>query len=64
MDKVDVMYRLQWGRGCVATEIQSLAKNRGKQFSLQWGRGCVATEIGPPGEFCEKFTGFNGAVAV
>jgi len=24
MDKVDVLYQLQWGRGCVATEIYDM----------------------------------------
>ena len=38
---------LQWGRGCVATEIFPRPRNgRGKR-PLQWGRGCVATEMNP-----------------
>ena len=37
---------LQWGRGCVATEI-GIRKWRDfvAGMALQWGRGCVATEI-------------------
>jgi len=36
---------LQWGRGCVATEIMSMLIHRKKPPPLQWGRGCVATEM-------------------
>ena len=38
--------RLQWGRGCVATEISRLdAHGTWSYLRLQWGRGCVATEM-------------------
>ena len=38
---------LQWGRGCVATEIGYAANALGLPCgsALQWGRGCVATEM-------------------
>ena len=37
--------RLQWGRGCVATEIARTVSATFRRRGLQWGRGCVATEI-------------------
>jgi len=37
--------QLQWGRGCVATEMTAAQKVWQAQHPLQWGRGCVATEI-------------------
>ena len=44
---------LQWGRGCVATEIPITPNMLPFCRKLQWGRGCVATEI--------RFRGFAEA---
>jgi len=58
------LYALQWGRGCVATEIGTLVRQRAARARLQWGRGCVATEIGTRLSDRIRSRRFNGAVAV
>jgi len=57
--------RLQWGRGCVATEILPGLSTSARVPTLQWGRGCVATEMTSyVFAFSPTLTSFNGAVAV